>query len=64
MSATGPAESIEEAVRRCGVAAPPGKVVAELGFGFWRYLTSSAYEKRLSARSCTPHIHRDGEVGR
>jgi len=39
--------SIQEAVRRCGPAAPPGKVVAELGFGFWRYLNSSAHEKSL-----------------
>ena len=30
-----------------GPAAPPGKVVAELMFGFWRYLSSSAHEKTL-----------------
>jgi len=32
----------------------PGKVVAELGFGFWRYLTSSAHEATL----WTPVLHR------
>jgi hypothetical protein len=42
-----PRRSIQEAVRRCGPAARPGKVVAELSFGFWRYLTSSAHEKSL-----------------
>jgi len=42
-----PRRGIQEAVRRCGSAAPPGKVVAELSFGFWRYLTSSAHEKSL-----------------
>jgi len=30
-----------------GPAAPPGKVVAELMFGFWRYLSSAAHEKAL-----------------
>jgi hypothetical protein len=42
-----PRRSIQEAVRRCGPAAPPEKVVAELSFGFWRYITSSAHEKSL-----------------
>jgi hypothetical protein len=30
-----------------GSGAPPGKVVAELPFGFWRYLSSAAHEKTL-----------------
>ncbi|UAL29846.1 hypothetical protein K8W59_19325 [Nocardioides rotundus] len=30
-----------------GPAAPPGKVIAELMFGFWRFLSSSAHEKSL-----------------
>ena len=38
---------VEVARRRAGPDAPPGKVVAELSFGFWRYLTSASYEKRL-----------------
>lgn len=49
-----PRRSIEEAVRRCGGAtALPGKVIAELSFGFWRYLTSSAHEKTL----WVPYLH-------
>ena len=30
-----------------GPAAPAGKVVAELSFGFWRYLTSAGHESTL-----------------
>ncbi|MBF6352045.1 hypothetical protein IU448_23955 [Nocardia flavorosea] len=30
-----------------GATAPSGKVVAELNFGFWRYLTSAAHESTL-----------------
>jgi len=30
-----------------GSTAPRGKVVAELMFGFWRYLTTSAHERQL-----------------
>jgi hypothetical protein len=37
-----------------GKAAPPGKVVAELMFGFWRYLSSAAHEKAL----WVPCLHR------
>ena len=33
---------------------PRGKVVAELTFGFWRYLSSAAHEKSL----WVPHLHR------
>lgn len=55
-----------------GAAAPPGKIVAELMFGFWRYLSSAAREKTL----WVPCLHRafpsgtdrardvDGPVGR
>jgi hypothetical protein len=48
-----PRRSIQEAARRCGPAAPPGTVVAEISFGFWRYLTSSAHEKSL----WLPYLH-------
>lgn len=30
-----------------GPTAPPGKIIAELMFGFWRYLSSSGHEKTL-----------------
>lgn len=41
-------EIIAKAVREAGGSrATPGKVVAQLSFGFWRYLTSSAHEKTL-----------------
>lgn len=30
-----------------GLTAPPGKVIAQLSFGFWRYLSTSAHEKAL-----------------
>jgi hypothetical protein len=43
-----PRELIERAVRDAGgPRATSGKVVAELSFGFWRYLSSSAHEKTL-----------------
>jgi hypothetical protein len=48
-----PRELVEQARRRCGAAAPVGKVIAELQLGFWRYLTSSAHEKTL----WVPHLH-------
>lgn len=39
--------SIEEARRRHNSIANPGKIIAELPFGFWRHLTDSAHEKTL-----------------
>jgi hypothetical protein len=36
-----------------GVSAPPGKVIANLTFGFWRYLSSKAHEKSL----WVPYLH-------
>lgn len=54
-----------------GPEAPPGKVVAELMFGFWRYLSSAAHEKTLWVpylnRGFQPGTSRkvvDGAVGR
>lgn len=43
-----PRASLEHALREAGGRnAPPGKVIAQLTFGFWRYLTSSAHEVTL-----------------
>lgn len=46
--------AIDGARRRYGRAAPPGKVIAELSLGVWRYLSTSAHEKTL----WVPHLHR------
>jgi len=47
-------EIIETAVRDAGgPSAPPGKVIANLTFGFWRYLSSKAHEKGL----WVPYLH-------
>lgn len=41
-------DSLQHAVDSAGGrAASPGKVIAELMFGFWRFLSSSAHEKTL-----------------
>jgi len=42
-----------------GLTAAPGKVVAELMFGFWRYLSSAAHEKTL----WVPYLNRAFEAG-
>ena len=39
--------------RAGGRSAPPGKVIANLTFGFWRYLSSKAHEKSL----WVPYLH-------
>lgn len=65
-------ESLQRAVDSAGGhAAPPGKVVAELMFGFWRFLSSSAHEKTLWVpalhRAFTPGTNRrdiDARIGR
>ncbi len=67
-----PRESLRRAVASAGGASvPPGKVIAELTFGFWRYLSSAAHEKTLWVRclyrSFPPGTDRrdvDGPVGR
>lgn len=38
---------VAEARRRAGSGAPPGKVVAELSLGFWRYLLARRYAATL-----------------
>jgi hypothetical protein len=48
-----PREQIERAVREAGPGAPPGKVVAELMFGFWRYLSTAAHHHPL----WIPYLH-------
>jgi hypothetical protein len=45
---------LEAAVKGAGGSmAPPGKVIANLTFGFWRYLSSRAHEKSL----WVPYLH-------
>lgn len=48
-----PREQVERAVRAAGLGAPPGKVIAELMFGFWRYLSVSAHHHPL----WIPYLH-------
>src|SRR5699024_3153032 len=46
--------AVDAAIRQCGGRhAAPGKVMAELSFGFWRYLTSAPREKSL----WVPYVH-------
>lgn len=40
-------EDVQTAKRRAGRGAPPGKVVAEFSFGFWRYLLANRYSTTL-----------------
>lgn len=49
-----PRKQLAHAVREAGPGAPAGKVIAELPFGFWRYLSSSAHEVSL----WRPYLHR------
>jgi hypothetical protein len=56
-----PATDVNERAREdlrarqaAGTAAPHGKIVAELMFGFWRYLSSAAHGKTL----WVPHLHK------
>jgi hypothetical protein len=42
-----PRQQIERAVREAGPGAQPGKVIAELTFGFWRYLSTAAHHDGL-----------------
>ena len=58
-------DDVKLAKRRAGPGAPPGKVVAELSFGFWRYLLVRRYAATLwpAIRHAFPHLPR-GERGR
>lgn len=50
-----PREQVAQAIADAGgPTAPPGKVIAQLSFGFWRYLSTSAHEKAL----WVPFLHR------
>lgn len=49
-----PREIVDAAVTMAGgSSASPGKVIANLSFGFWRYLSSKAHEKTL----WVPYLH-------
>ena len=48
-----PRDQLAAARRKVGAGAPSGKVVAELTFGFWRYLSVSAREVTL----WRPYLH-------
>lgn len=49
-----PRKSLERAIAEAGGrGAPPGKIIAQLMFGFWRYLSSSAHEVTL----WRPYLH-------
>lgn len=48
-----PRKQIERAVREAGPGAPPGKVIAELTFGFWRYLSTRQHHHPL----WIPYLH-------
>ncbi|MEO3753422.1 Abi family protein [Streptomyces sp. B6B3] len=47
-------QAIDAARDRHGTQAPPGKIIADLSLGQWRYLSSSAHEKTL----WIPHLHK------
>jgi hypothetical protein len=47
-------ENAKESILRQGKLLTPGRIVAELSFGFWTALVGRKYEKRL----WVPHIHR------
>lgn len=47
-------KNVDDAIKRCGYGrASPGKVIAELSFGFWRQLTTKAMEKSI----WVPYLH-------
>jgi len=53
-------KSLERAISEAGGrGAPPGKIIAQLMFGFWRYLSSSAHEVSL----WRPYLHHAFPVG-
>lgn len=54
-----PREQVAKAVQAAGRNAPPGKVVAELTFGFWRYLSTKAHDQSL----WIPYLHKAFAAG-
>jgi hypothetical protein len=57
-------DDVHTAKRRAGRGAPPGKVVAELSFGFWRYLLANRYSTTLwpATRHAFPQLPRRGNT--
>lgn len=57
-------DDVQTAKRRAGRGAPPGKVVAELSFGFWRYLLANRYSTTLwpAIRHAFPRLPRRGNT--
>lgn len=48
-------KNVDDAIKRSGYRhATPGKVIAELSFGFWRQLTTKAMEKSM----WVPYLHK------
>lgn len=46
--------AVDKAIYKCGgTSATPGKVIAELSFGFWRSLTTASHEKSV----WVPYLH-------
>ena len=56
-------DDVKTAKQRAGRAAPPGKVVAELSLGFWRYLLAHRYAATLwpAIRHAFPNLPRRGQ---
>jgi hypothetical protein len=56
-------DDIQVAKQRAGRGAPPGKVVAELSLGFWRYLLAHRYAATLwpAIRHAFPNLPRRGQ---
>ncbi len=50
---------VARAIHEAGPNPTPGKVVAQLSFGFWRYLSTRAHEKSL----WVPYLHRAFATG-
>jgi hypothetical protein len=59
-------EDVRVARRRAGTSATPGKVVAELSLGFWRYLLARRYSATLwpAIVHAFPHLPRRGNAQR
>lgn len=59
-------DDIQVARRRAGISATPGKVVAELSLGFWRYLLARRYSATLwpAIVHAFPHLSRRGNAQR
>ncbi|MGN6482801.1 MAG: hypothetical protein ACTHMX_00220, partial [Thermomicrobiales bacterium] len=52
--------AVDDAIQKCGgVSATPGKVIAELSFGFWSHLTTASHEKTV----WVPYLHQAFPVG-